>query len=202
MKNLTVLALLFTSLNVFAGMHEFRVKSKIDLVKANANYGFRRFYGVKIVDRDEPNAYAIGTHIVVTKQMLNLLNDRELTAVVAHEMAHRERYHLFSRMGMTVGGMLAALLDWNNPDDLLDRFGKFSEHFQLDQELEADCYAYHWLNDLKRKGIAVEPLDLNKATEKIFGIDFTNADPEYYRELAPFIRVHAVIRGMPRNCRQ
>src|SRR5690606_9121702 len=199
MKKIIAFLCLAASFNVFAGMQEFRVKSKIDLIKTNANYQFRRFYGVKVVDRDEPNAYAIGTHIVVTKQMLNLLNDRELTAVIAHEMAHRERYHMFSRMGMSVGGMVAALFDWNNPDDLLDRFGKFSEHYQLTQELEADCYAYHWLLDLKRKGFKVDPLDLNKATEKIHGIDFTNADPEYFSELAPYIRVHAIIRGMPRQ---
>lgn len=166
----------------------------------NADYRFRRFYGVVISNSDKPNAYCAGTHIIVTKPLLRLLNERELLAVVAHEMAHREKHHIFSRVGMMTGGAIAALFDFGSEDSYRERLSGFNADYRLRQEIQADCLAYNWLDDLKHKGFNVDPRDLNKATNKIMGIDFSQVDPEYFDDNPAYIRFLAVEKGYGANC--
>ncbi len=201
MKLFLVILLSLTSISTgFAQSGSDRVRSKIEFIKRNVDFGFRRFYQVKIIDTDEANAFSLGTLTLVSQKMLDILDDNELLAVIAHEMAHREKYHIFSRSGMIVGGAIAALLDWHSDIPYSERLSGFNEDYQLEQELQADCYAYNWLLQLKKKGFAFEPADLNRATTKIFGIDFGDVDPTYFEDNPAYIRFQKVKQGHSKSC--
>lgn len=67
---------------------------------------------VYIIDDPAPNAFATGRdpqHAVVaaTSGILSLLNDRELTGVMAHEMGHVRNYDI--RVNLIVFGLVAAV---------------------------------------------------------------------------------------------
>lgn len=177
-----------------------RIKAKINFIKENVSFPFRLVYGVKVVKKSEPNAYALGTHIVVTTALLDKLNDRELLAVIAHEMGHRERHHIFSRAGMYVGSAIVALFDWRNDRSYVERLTGFNESYGLAQEIQADCHAYNWLQELKHKGHNVDPLDLNSATNAIVGFDLSEVDPKYFEGLPEYIRFQNIARGHSPNC--
>lgn len=201
MLKLTLSLLLLISIQTsFAGDGSDRVRSKIEFIKSNVNFGFRKFYQVKIVDADEANAYSVGSVTLVSQKMLDILDDNELMAVIAHEMAHREKYHIFSRSGMMIGGAIAAFLDWHSDLPYSERLNGFNEDYRLEQELQADCYAYNWLLQLKNKGFPFEPEDLNRASTKVFGMDFGDVDPTYFEDHPGYIRYHQIKRGHPKNC--
>lgn len=67
---------------------------------------------VYIVDDPAPNAFATGrdpqhAHVAATSGILELMNDRELEAVMAHEMGHVENYDI--RVMMVVVGLVSAI---------------------------------------------------------------------------------------------
>lgn len=67
---------------------------------------------VYIMDERAPNAFATGqgpnhSHVVVTQGLLDLMTDRELEAVVAHEMGHVKNYDI--RVMMIVFGLVSAI---------------------------------------------------------------------------------------------
>lgn len=67
---------------------------------------------VYIVDDPAPNAFATGrdpqhAHVAATSGILNLMNDRELEAVMAHEMGHVQNYDI--RVMMIVFGLVSAI---------------------------------------------------------------------------------------------
>lgn len=67
---------------------------------------------VYIMNETAPNAFATGrdpnhSHVVVTQGLLELMNDRELEAVVAHEMGHVKNFDI--RVMMIVFGLVSAI---------------------------------------------------------------------------------------------
>ena len=67
---------------------------------------------VYIVDDPAPNAFATGrdpnhAHIAATSGILELMDDRELEAVMAHEMGHVQNYDI--RVMMIVFGLVSAI---------------------------------------------------------------------------------------------
>lgn len=67
---------------------------------------------VYIMEEAAPNAFATGrdpnhSHVVVTRGLLNMMTDRELEAVVAHEMGHIKNYDI--RVMMIVFGLVSAI---------------------------------------------------------------------------------------------
>lgn len=67
---------------------------------------------VYIVDDPAPNAFATGrdpehAHVAATTGILNTLDDRELEAVMAHEMGHVQNYDI--RVMMIVFGLVSAI---------------------------------------------------------------------------------------------
>lgn len=67
---------------------------------------------VYIIDDSAPNAFATGrdpSHSIVaaTTGLIDLMNDRELTAVMAHEMGHVQNYDI--RLSMITFGLVSAI---------------------------------------------------------------------------------------------
>lgn len=67
---------------------------------------------VYIVDDPAPNAFATGrdpkhAHVAATTGILSLMNDRELEAVMAHELGHVKNYDI--RVMMIVFGLVSAI---------------------------------------------------------------------------------------------
>ena len=90
-------------------------KKVIDLVKAllpAANLPMPR---VKVVDMPVPNAFATGRNpqhavVAVTTGILEILNDQELSAVLAHELSHiKNRDILIGTIAATLAGAITML---------------------------------------------------------------------------------------------
>jgi heat shock protein HtpX len=70
---------------------------------------------IYIVDKPEPNAFATGRNpqhsaIAVTTGLLSLMDDRQLTGVLAHELSHiRNRDTLIGTVAATIGGAVSFL---------------------------------------------------------------------------------------------
>ncbi len=67
---------------------------------------------VYIMNENAPNAFATGrdpnhAHVVVTEGLLEMMDDRELEAVIAHEMGHVKNYDI--RVMMIVFGLVSAI---------------------------------------------------------------------------------------------
>lgn len=67
---------------------------------------------VYIIDDPAPNAFATGrdpnhSHVAVTRGLLEIMNDQELEAVLAHEIAHVQNYDI--RVMMIVFGLVSAI---------------------------------------------------------------------------------------------
>ncbi|SFL03512.1 heat shock protein HtpX [Halogranum rubrum] len=63
--------------------------------------------GVRVVARPEgvPTAFAVGVvpghrYVYVTERLVEVLTPAELAGVVAHELGHLRRYHVFPRLGL------------------------------------------------------------------------------------------------------
>jgi heat shock protein HtpX len=70
---------------------------------------------IYLVDRPEPNAFATGrdpdhSAIAVTSGLLQLVNERQLTGVLAHELSHvKNRDTLIGTIAATIGGAISFL---------------------------------------------------------------------------------------------
>lgn len=154
-------------------------KTRIDqLLQSIFRYSGHNFnqahYNVVIIrgESNTPNAYTSGKNLYATQSLCDLLDDRELTAVLAHEMAHAEMSHLLKRIIFIVGSPGFAVYNYfskggsNNPQEIL-------AEAQLGTEIEADCIAAKWLMHMRAQGQMHHADDLNLATFKLFvGSDF------------------------------
>ena len=66
-----------------------------------------------VIDRPEPNAFATGRNpehsaVAVTTGLLDLMDDRQLTGVLAHELSHvKNRDTLVGTIAATIGGAIS-----------------------------------------------------------------------------------------------
>jgi heat shock protein HtpX len=87
-----------------------RFRAIMEALVARANVPMPRLY---IVDRPEPNAFATGRDpehaaVAVTTGILELMDDRQLTGVLAHELSHvRNRDTLVGTIAATIGGAIS-----------------------------------------------------------------------------------------------
>ncbi|MFA6235934.1 MAG: M48 family metalloprotease [Bacteriovorax sp.] len=168
---------------------------------------------IRIIEgvKNEPNAYSLGPAIYISEETLSILDNGELTAVLAHEIAHSEYGHLLARLVYIVGSPTIHLRDLafsdifylttGQADEYMERIIKdghltlvseIIENSSVRQELQADCLAANWLEKARKKGWKLSPLDLNRATNKIMGIDLGNIDDD---TLPPVIRYRAIVSG-------
>jgi len=87
-----------------------RLRSIVSSLAARAGLPMPRLY---IIDRPEPNAFATGRDpehaaVAVTSGILDLMDDRELTGVLAHELSHvKNRDTLVGTIAATIGGAIS-----------------------------------------------------------------------------------------------
>jgi heat shock protein HtpX len=87
-----------------------RFRSIVSSLAARAGLPMPRLY---IVDRPEPNAFATGRDpdhaaVAVTTGILDLMDDRQLTGVLAHELSHvKNRDTLVGTIAATIGGAIS-----------------------------------------------------------------------------------------------
>lgn len=131
---------------------------------------------------NEPNGFSFGNNIFITKSMVNTLSDRQLTAVVAHELAHSEKAHNLQKTVMPLGAVTYQLKNiyesvksgqWPRGKDLVQSIQELMETGGLALELQADCVAARQLEHMKSLGLPHSAEDLNDATSTILGFDIT-----------------------------
>jgi heat shock protein HtpX len=87
-----------------------RLRQVVASLAQRAGIPMPRLY---IVDRPEPNAFATGRNpehaaIAVTTGLLELMDDRQLTGVLAHELSHvKNRDTLVGTIAATIGGAIS-----------------------------------------------------------------------------------------------
>lgn len=162
----------------------------------------------------EPNAFSTGRTLYVTRELAQKLNDNELIATLAHELAHGELGHLAEKTGFRYAALWVhiwqviksdfySLTHGGNPDLLMEelwekgqwkRILELVDHASLGQELEADCVAWRWLAYMNQEGVDVFPNDIANAILKLIGAPHLESLDE-----DPFMgtRVRAILAG---NC--
>jgi heat shock protein HtpX len=97
---------------------ERRIVALVENLATQANLPMPK---VKVIEMDVPNAFATGRDpkhavVAVTTGIVNILNDRELTAVLAHELSHvKNRDILIGALAATMAGaitMIARMALW------------------------------------------------------------------------------------------
>lgn len=132
--------------------------------------------------------------------------------MLAHEIAHSEEGHLLARMAYVTGSPVLYLRNLifseiysystGEADEYMKRIIKegqmamvreILENSTIAQEMQADCYAANWLEKGRRAGWKVSPLDLNRATNKILGVDIGSIEND--DEFPPVMRYKAIKSG-------
>jgi heat shock protein HtpX len=89
-----------------------RLRQIVDGLARRAGIPAPRLY---VVDRPEPNAFATGRNpehaaVAVTTGILEAMDERQLTGVLAHELSHvKNRDTLVGTVAATIGGAISAL---------------------------------------------------------------------------------------------
>lgn len=153
------------------------------------NYRFKEIQFIVIQGVEgEPNAFSLGPVIFVTQSLGKILNDRELTAVIAHEIAHSHKGHFAQRLPMPLGSIIyeAAQLLLSGKDSSQQSLKKFIELVQgnietvnLATEIQADCVAANQLNHMQSRGYPNNAYDLVDATNTLYGEDVTELKDDF-----------------------
>ena len=107
-----------------------RLYQMVAQLAQRANLPMPRVY---LIDSAAPNAFATGRSpkhgaVAVTTGLLQLLNDNEVAAVIAHELGHiKNRDTLISTVAATFAGAIAVLADMAQWALLLGGFGRHDD---------------------------------------------------------------------------
>ncbi|MGE5086251.1 MAG: M48 family metalloprotease [Bacillota bacterium] len=168
-----------------------RLSAAQRLVMSNPFYNYR-FKDIQVVviqgAKGEPNAFSLGPVIFVTQSLGMALNDRQLTAVLTHEMAHSHEGHFAQRIPMPLGAIVYQATQLlisgrtSSPASLknfTDMVRENIETVHLATEIQADCLAANQLNYLHQRGFANTASDLVDATNALYGEDVTELKDDY-----------------------
>jgi hypothetical protein len=70
-------------------------------------------YPCELIDSDEPNAFADGCRVMITRGAMELLNDDEVAFVVGHEIIHNLRNHPARSMQRNARIMETVVVNWS-----------------------------------------------------------------------------------------
>ena len=153
------------------------------------NYRFKDIQLVVIQGIDgEPNAFSLGPVIFVTQSLGKVLNDRQLTAVLTHEIAHSHKGHFAQRIPMPLGAIVyeatQLLISGRTSSSaslkhFTDMVRENIETVHLATEIQADCLAANQLNYLQQRGFPNNANDLVDATNALYGEDVTELKDDY-----------------------
>lgn len=144
----------------------------------------------------EPNGFSFGSYIFITKSMVELLSSEQLTAVIAHELAHSEKAHNLQKTPLPLEAVVYQVKtiydslvkgNWPKGKDLIASIQEIIGTGGLAMELQADCIAAQQLEHMGALGLPNRAADLNSATSAIFGFDITqdrSDDPSAFRARA------------------
>jgi len=177
---------------------EHRIENALNQILSHPvkNYRYKRARVILIKGvPGEPNAYSIGPVIYISWSLAQMLDDRQLVAVIAHELMHSEQAHLLQRVPVPLGAIVLSL--YQGAASGRAQKLKLKAIFEtikdtiatnhLAMELQADCYAAQQLAFMHDSGLSNEPEDLIKATNRILGIDVLHdvtEGPDYDRASA------------------
>lgn len=145
---------------------------------------------------EEPNGFSFGNNIFLTKSMIDLLPQNQLTAVIAHELSHSEKAHNLQKTPLPLEAAIYQLKTisdsliagrWPQKKDLVESLHAIIDGGGLAMELQADCLAAQQLEYMRRRGLSNKPEDLIGATSTMLGFDATtdkSDDPSAVRTQA------------------
>ncbi len=167
---------------------EKRIQKIQKLLLKNQNERYR-YSNIKIIliqgVENEPNAFSLGPVVLVTKSLGDLLNDLELTAVIAHEFAHSNKAHFLARIPMPLGSLALEIGKFlmapskEKAKSFISRVQANLEDVHLATEMQADCLAANQLKALSARGYPNSPEDLISATNTMYGMDVTTIEDDY-----------------------
>lgn len=73
-----------------------------DLVPYTKNNRLRHFYRVKVLNSPYPESLNTGVTVFVTDKLAKMLDDNELKAILAHELAHGDEIHTLKQINQRV----------------------------------------------------------------------------------------------------
>ena len=114
--------------------------------KDNTNYQLHT-HDVVFASTSVANAFALpGGKVIITDKLITLLEDDEITAVLAHEVGHVELRHGM-RSVLSAAGVLVFFTAINGDISWIISGGSalLNLQYSRDNEREADCFAYHYL---------------------------------------------------------
>ncbi len=155
----------------------------------------------------EPNGFSFGANIFLTKSMIDLLSPNQLTAVIAHELAHSEKAHNLQKAPLPLEATVYQLKTiynsvktghWPKGKALVESIQDLIYTGGLAMELQADCVAAQQLEYMRARGLSNQAADLNSATSAVLGFDVTkdsSDDPSAIRAQALLNKTYS------RSCR-
>ncbi len=152
---------------------DFELSLKIETIGQRiANVSERQdiVYHFRVLDKDEPNAFALpGGFIYINKGLIDILdNDDQIACVLAHEIAHVVARHSIYRLQQRLGYEALLIIASRSSDSPKTRnrairaINKLFLSYSREDELEADRLAIKYVQDA-----GYDPTQMIKVLEKL-----------------------------------
>ncbi|MDG0815475.1 M48 family metalloprotease [Bdellovibrio svalbardensis] len=135
----------------------------------------------------EPNGFSFGSYMFLTKSIVDLLTTEQLTAVIAHELAHSEKAHNLQKTPLPLEAtayQMKTIYDavkegrWPKGKELVTSIQEIIQTSGLALEIQADCIAAQQLEHMKSQGLSNRATDLISASNAVAGVDLTKDNSE------------------------
>jgi len=155
--------------------------------------------------KDEVNAWADGSNVTVTSAMLRfVLDNDELAAVLAHEIAHNALGHIQVQQKSTIDGSFGAIVDTSALVRVMNAGGVVGKQpldvgsivFSQDQERDADDVAMYLLARTGRPVAEVTNLWRHVAQHNPTNVKYVSVHPTSKPRL---VRLERMEREMPQR---